>query len=133
MRHLLALGIKFVIVTFVLVLVLTLIFNVSFVTTLLISLALTALSYALGDIMIFLNASSPENQSTRNGIATFIDFVMAFLVIWLIGWLLTGQNIKMVTPALAAAVIIAVSEWFFHLYVDRFVVPEYNNVGAVRR
>ena len=132
MRHLLALAIKFVMVTVVLLLVLTLGFDVSFVDTLLISLALTALSYAMGDIMIFLNAGRPENQSSRNTIATFADFVMAFLVIWLIGWLLTGQNFEMVTPALVAALVLAAGEWFFHLYVDRSVVPEYNNYKSAR-
>ena len=132
MRHLLALAIKFVMVTVVLLLVLTLGFDVSFVDTLLISLALTALSYAMGDIMIFLNAGRPENQSSRNTIATFADFGMAFLVIWLIGWLLTGQNFEMVTPALVAALVLAAGEWFFHLYVDRSVVPEYNNYKSAR-
>ncbi|MDQ0428836.1 hypothetical protein QOZ98_001663 [Planomicrobium stackebrandtii] len=133
MRHLLALAIKFVMVTAVLLLVLTVGFDVPFVDTLLISLALTALSYAMGDIMIFLNAGSPENQSTRNTVATFVDFVMAFLTIWLIGWLLTGQNFEMVTPALLSALVISGGEWFFHLYVDRSVVPEYNNYKAVKR
>lgn len=132
MRHLLALAIKFVMVAAVLLIVLTLIFDVSFVDTLLISLALTALSYAMGDIMIFLNAGRPENQSGRNTIATFTDFVMAFLTIWLIGWLLTGQNFEMVTPALVGALVLSAGEWFFHLYVDRSVVPEYNNYKSAR-
>jgi len=129
---LLALAIKFVMVAAVLLIVLTLIFDVSFVDTLLISLALTALSYAMGDIMIFLNAGRPENQSGRNTIATFVDFVMAFLTIWLIGWLLTGQNFEMVTPALVGALVLSAGEWFFHLYVDRSVVPEYNNYKSAR-
>lgn len=132
MRHLLALALKFVMVAAVLLIVLTLLFDVPFVDTLLISLALTALSYAMGDIMIFLNAGKPENQSTRNTIATFSDFIMAFLAIWLIGWLLTGQNIEMVTPALVSALVLSAGEWFFHLYVDRSVVPEYNNYKSAR-
>ena len=132
MKHLLALALKFVMVTAVLLIVLTLLFDVPFVDTLLISLALTALSYAMGDIMIFLNAGSPENQSTRNTIATVSDFVMAFLAIWLIGWLLTGQNIEMVTPALVSALVLSAGEWFFHLYVDRSVVPEYNNYKSAK-
>ncbi|TWT07085.1 DUF2512 family protein [Planococcus sp. CPCC 101016] len=132
MRHLLALALKFVMVAAVLLIVLTLLFDVPFVDTMLISLALTALSYAMGDIMIFLNAGKPENQSTRNTIATFSDFIMAFLAIWLIGWLLTGQNIEMVTPGLVSALVLSAGEWFFHLYVDRSVVPEYNNYKSAR-
>ena len=132
MRHLLALAIKFVMVAAVLLLVLALAFDVSFVDTLLISLALTALSYAMCDIMIFLNAGKPENQSTRNSIATFVDFVTAFLVIWLIGWLLTGQNFEMVAPALVSALVLSAGEWFFHMYVDRSVVPEYNNYKSAK-
>lgn len=132
MKHLIALAIKFVMVTLVLLVVLTWAFDVSFTHTLLISLALTALSYATGDLLVFLNAGKPENQSTRNTIATFADFLMAFAAIWLIGWLLTGENAAMVTPALVSALVISAGEWFFHQYVDRSVVPWYNNYHSVR-
>lgn len=132
MKHLIALAIKFVIITLVLLVILTWAFDVSFMNTLMISLALTALSYAIGDLLIFLNAGKPTHQSTRNTIATFADFVMALAVILLIGWLLTGELASMVAPALVSALVLSAGEWFFHQYVDRSVVPWYNEYKSVK-
>lgn len=132
MNHAKALIIKFVMITAVLLVVLTWIFDISFVDTLLISLALTALSYMMGDLLIFLNAGKPSDQLTRNSIATFIDFVVAFLVIWFVGQLLTGSMAELVAPALVAALVITVGEWFFHKYMDYRVMPEYNEYKSVK-
>ena len=132
MNHAKALIIKFVMITAVLLIILTWIFDVSFVDTLLISLALTALSYMMGDLLIFLNAGKPSDQLTRNSIATFIDFVVAFLVIWFVGQLLTGSTAELVAPALVSALIITAGEWFFHKYMDYRVMPEYNEYKSVK-
>lgn len=132
MKHLIALAIKFVIITLVLLVILTWAFDVSFMDTLMISLALTALSYAIGDILIFLNAGKPSNQSSRNTIATFIDFIIALAVILLIGWLLTGEFAAMVAPSLVSALVLSAGEWFFHQYIDRSVVPWYNEYKSVK-
>jgi len=131
-KHLIALAIKFVIITLVLLVILTWAFDVSFMNTLMISLALTALSYAIGDLLIFLNAGKPTHQSTRNTIATFADFIMALAVILLIGWLLTGELASMVAPALVSALVLSAGEWFFHQYVDRSVVPWYNEYKSAK-
>lgn len=127
MNHVIAFLIKFVMVAAVLLIILTWIFDVSFVDTLIISLALTAIAYLMGDLMIFLNAGKPEDQKTRNTIATICDFVLAFLVIWYIGHLLTDTTAEMVTPALLSAVVLAAGEWFFHLYMDQVVMAGYND------
>ncbi|WP_211654791.1 DUF2512 family protein [Planococcus alpniumensis] len=132
MKHLIALAIKFVIITLVLLVILTWAFDVSFMNTLMISLALTALSYAIGDLLIFLNAGKPTHQSTRNTLATFADFIMALAVILLIGWLLTGELASMVAPALVSALVLSAGEWFFHQYVDRSVVPWYNEYKSAK-
>ena len=132
MKHLIALAIKFVIITLVLLVILTWAFDVSFMNTLMISLALTALSYAIGDLLVFLNAGKPGNQVSRNTVATFADFIMALAVILLIGWLLTGEFAAMVTPALVSALVLSAGEWFFHQYVDRSVVPWYNEYKSAK-
>lgn len=132
MKHLIALAVKFVIITLVLLAVLTWAFDVSFMNTLMISLALTALSYAIGDLLIFLNAGKPENQSSRNTIATFSDFIMALAVILLVGWLLTGEFAALVVPALVSALVLSAGEWFFHQYVDHSVVPWYNEYKSAK-
>ncbi|MGO1057736.1 DUF2512 family protein [Planococcus sp. FY231025] len=127
MNHVIAFIIKFVMIAAVLLIILTWIFDVPFVDTLLISLALTAVSYVMGDLLIFLHAGKPEDQSTRNSIASFVDFVTAFLLIWLIGQLLSGTMSEMVAPALIAALVLTAGEWFFHKYVDYKVMAGYNN------
>ncbi|WP_341961817.1 YndM family protein [Planococcus maritimus] len=133
MKHLLALAIKFVIITLVLLVILTWAFDVSFLNTLMISLALTALSYAIGDLLVFLNAGKPGNQVSRNTVATFTDFIMALAIILVIGWLLTGELAGMVAPALVSALVLSAGEWFFHQYVDRSVVPWYNEYKTAKR
>lgn len=133
MKHLIALAIKFVIITLVLLVILTWAFDVSFLNTLMISLALTALSYAIGDLLVFLNAGKPDNQVSRNTVATFTDFIMALAIILVIGWLLTGEFAAMVAPALVSALVLSAGEWFFHQYVDRSVVPWYNDYKPAKR
>ncbi|MGM0899198.1 MAG: DUF2512 family protein [Bacillota bacterium] len=132
MKHLIALVIKFVMIAIVLLVILTWAFDIGFLDTLMISLALTALSYAIGDLLVFLNAGKPGNQTTRNSIATLVDFVMAVAVIWVIGWLLTGDTAALVVPALVSALILSAGEWFFHQYIDHSVVPWYNEYKSVK-
>lgn len=132
MKHLIALAIKFAMITIVLLVVLSWAFDVSLLHTLLISLALTALSYATGDMLIFLNAGKPEDQYSRNTIATVTDLFMAVATIWLVGWLLTGELAAMAVPALISAVVLAAGEWFFHQYVDHTVVPWYNDYKSAK-
>lgn len=132
MNHVIAFLIKFVMVAAVLLIILTWGFDVSFVDTLIISLALTAIAYLMGDLLIFLNAGRPNDQSTRNSIATVCDFVLAFLVIWYVGQLISGTMAEMVTPALLSALVLAAGEWFFHLYMDRSVMRGYNDYKTAK-
>ena len=126
MKLLIGFIVKFVMITAVLLIVLAWIFDVPVLDTFLISLALTALSYVMGDLFIFLHAGKPTDQNTRNSIATFVDFTVAFLLIWLIGRILGSANEELLVPALLSALILAGGEWFFHKYVDRRIMPGYN-------
>ena len=85
MEHVKALAIKFVMIAAVLLIILTLMFDVPFADTLWISLALTIVAYAMGDLMIFRKAGNRSEQNKRNAIATVADIVVAFLLIWLMG------------------------------------------------
>lgn len=127
MNHVIAFIVKFVMIAAVLLIILTWAFDVSFVDTLLISLALTAVTYVMGDLLIFLHAGKPQDQMTRNTIATLVDFVTAFLLIWLIGQILTGTMEEMIVPALVSALVLSAGEWFYHKYVDYKVMAGYNN------
>lgn len=124
MEHVKALAIKFVMIAAVLLIILTLMFDVPFADTLWISLALTIVAYAMGDLMIFRKAGNRSEQNKRNAIATVADIVVAFLLIWLMGEALVGDDINIVTPAIVSALIIGGGEWFFHKYLDRSVFRE---------
>lgn len=124
MNHVKALIMKFVMIAAVLLIILTVFFDVPFADTLWISLALTLVAYVMGDLMIFRKAGNAGEQNKRNMIATISDIVVAFLVIWLMGDALVGGNINIVTPAIISAIVIGAGEWFFHKYLDRSVFPE---------
>lgn len=128
MDHVKALVIKFVMIALVLGVVVTGIFDGEFEDTLLISLILTILAYVLGDLMIFRKAGNDHDRNSdqvkRNTIATISDFVLSFLVIWLVGKSLFTDDSDVLTAAVISALIIAVGEWFFHKYLDRHVFVE---------
>ncbi|MDN7245228.1 DUF2512 family protein [Planococcus shenhongbingii] len=138
MNHLKALIIKFVMIAVVLSIILTGIYDVEFGDTLLISLVLTLLAYALGDLMVFrktgnqtahghagnTHANNHENHKKRNTMATIADIVLSFLVIWLMGDALINNSEDIVQAALISAIVIGAGEWFFHKYLDRNVFPE---------
>lgn len=147
MNHLKALIVKFLMIAVVLLVILTGIFDVEFEKTLLISLVLTVLAYALGDLMIFRKTGSQthhngtdhnhanrdhdrEDHKKRNVMATIADIVLSFLVIWLLGDALIENAEDIVTAALISALVIGGGEWFFHKYLDRNVFPEKNGRAA---
>ncbi|MGN1401929.1 MAG: DUF2512 family protein [Bacillus sp. (in: firmicutes)] len=103
-------------VTVILGIILTGIYNGAFADTLLISVILTVVAYIVGDIFIFrlLNVE----QVKRNMIATVSDLVLAFLVIFLLGELVFADEGPVLLAAIFSALIIAVGEWFYHIYLD---------------
>lgn len=127
MNHVKALAMKFVMIAAVLLIILTLFFDVPFVDTLWISLVLTLVAYVMGDLMIFRKAGDRSDQNKRNAIATVSDIVVAFLVIWLMGEALVSNDVNIITPAIISAIVIGGGEWFFHKYLDRSVFPEKQN------
>ena len=130
MDHVKALIMKFVMIAAVLLIVLTLLFDVPVGDTLWISLVLTLVAYAMGDLMIFRKAGDARDQNKRNMIATISDIVVAFLVIWLMGDALVGENMDIVTPAIISAIVIGGGEWFFHKYLDRNVFHDHTSTSA---
>ena len=121
MEHLKAVLIKFVMLTAVLWIVLTVAFEVSFLNTLLVSAVLTAAAYVLGDLLIFRKSGKDQEHQKRNLIATFSDMVMAFAVIWLMGEALFSNDTNILSASLISAILIAGGEWYFHKYIDKNV------------
>ncbi|PQD94440.1 hypothetical protein CYL18_14605 [Pradoshia eiseniae] len=121
MEHLKALLIKFVMLTAVLWIVLTVAFGVSLLNTLLVSAVLTAAAYVLGDLLIFRKSGKDQEHQKRNLIATFSDMVLAFAVIWLMGEALFSNDTNILSASLISAILIAGGEWYFHKYIDKNV------------
>lgn len=150
MNHAKALIVKFLMIAVVLLVILTVIYDVEIEKTLLISLVLTLIAYVLGDLMIFrktgdgssnkqngnnVNNSNGNNHShhrdphedhkKRNMMATIADIILSFLVIWLMGdGMIKGADDEIIRAALFSALVIGVGEWFFHKYLDKNVFPE---------
>jgi F0F1-type ATP synthase assembly protein I len=124
-EHVKALVIKFIMITAVLGIVLTGIYDVAFGDTLLISLVLTVLAYVSGDMLILRKSGEPSEFGKRNMIATISDAVLSFLVIWLMGEALFTGDDGLMTAALISTILIGAGEWFFHRYVEDHVFHQH--------
>ncbi|MFA7745007.1 YndM family protein [Salinicoccus roseus] len=74
------------------------------------TVVLGVISYFAGDLGIL--------PAAGNMVATISDLVLTFLVVWLLGLLMTdisGGTVPM--AALISAVVIAVGEYLFHMYM----------------
>ncbi|MCM3194843.1 low temperature requirement protein LtrA [Priestia megaterium] len=128
MKHLKALIIKFVMSALVLGIILTGIYNYDFSNSMLISLVLTVVAYALGDLLVYRNAADDSDYKKRNIIATISDLILIFLVIWIMGASLFENNSTIIQDFIVSAIVITIGEWFFHKYLDKHVL----NTGNYR-
>lgn len=110
MKHLRNLIIKFLVVLIVLEIVLSLLTNLNFMDIAYVSLAVTLLSYFIGDLLIL--------PKTNNTVATAADLALSFVTILLFDALIPGG---VITPidALWSSLALALGEWFFHKYLAR--------------
>lgn len=124
MEHVKALIMKFVLVTAVLFVVLSMLYGVDFGDVLLISTVLTLVSY-LGDVYVLPN--------TSNTVATLADIGLSFVIIWLLGGGVIEENIPIILASIISAVVIGICEVFFHMYMERNVFDEDigSNTGGI--
>ena len=130
MKHVKALIIKFVMSAVVLGIVFTGIYNYNFSDTILIGLVLTVVAYALGDLLVYRNAADDSDYKKRNIVATISDLILSFLIIWIMGASFFGNTITVIQASVISAIVIAVSEWFFHKYLDKSIFNT-NNYGHI--
>ena len=121
MEHIKAILIKFVMITAVLGVILTGIFDISFTETLIISFILTLGAYVIGDMMIFRMSGDETEHTKRNTIATLSDIGLSFVVIWLLSELMASGKDDLAMAAFISALLIGAGEWFFHVYLDKRV------------
>ncbi|KRE07388.1 MULTISPECIES: YndM family protein [Priestia] len=122
MKHLKALVIKFVMSAVVLGIILTGIYDYNFSDSMLISLVLTVVAYALGDLLVYQNAADDSDYKKRNIVATISDLILTFLVIWIMGESLFENTGMIIQGSIVSAIVIAIGEWFFHKYLDKHVL-----------
>ena len=113
MKYLEAILIKFAMVFSVLFVILGIAYGVEVFEIFILSLIITAVGF-IGDLIIY--------PKTSNKVATGGDFVLVFLIVWLGGmWLIANPDFSLIMPALYSALLIAVGEWFFHIYLTKRV------------
>ncbi|WP_242281432.1 YndM family protein [Bacillus cereus group sp. BfR-BA-01454] len=122
MKHIVALLIKYTAVTAVLLVILGIFQGISIPRVLLISLFLTGAAYLIGDLFIL-----PKYGSM---IATMADFGLSFFGTWLLTSLFTNldatRNIGF--SSFLAALIIGGIEVFFHIYMQKLVLRNDNEL-----
>ncbi|MCX3307170.1 DUF2512 family protein [Bacillus sp. NEAU-CP5] len=113
MEHIKALAIKGIMTIIILYLILGLGFRFTFGDVLLMTIVLGAVSYFTGDLYVL--------PRWNNITAASADFGIAFLVVWLMGMPLSMgiSGGRLAFAALISAVIIAIGEYFFHIYLMR--------------
>jgi hypothetical protein len=103
----------------VLYVVLTLMYEYPAGATITLALLIVVLSYVIGDLGVL--------AMTNNTVATLADIGLCTLKIWLLGPLIVGISIPFLT-ALLASLVIGAGEWFFHKYMENSVLPRKESV-----
>ncbi|UOR11425.1 DUF2512 family protein [Halobacillus amylolyticus] len=114
MKYIQALLIKFVMMTAVLWFFLGVFFGISLMDILITSIALTVVSFAIGDLLILPNIG--------NTTATVADMGLAFVGVWILGSFLFETPVSLGTISFFLAVAITIGEFFFHGYMKKLIL-----------
>ena len=124
LKHIKALVIKLVMIAVVLGVILTGIYDVKLIDSLILTLILTVGAYVIGDMYIFRVVAKRDQQTVRNTTATIADLAMAFILIYFAGPALDSSvdHGDIIAGSVISAIVIAAGEFFFHKYLDRNVI-----------
>lgn len=114
MKHLKAIGIKFIAITIVMYSVLAGFYTATVGNIFLISILVTGLSYVLGDLFIL--------PRFGNLTATIADFGLTFFSLWVLTSLFFQTDYGIVTASLFSAILVSSTEAIFHLYMQSKVL-----------
>ena len=114
----------------VLVVILTLFFDVPFMDSIWTSLVVTVLGYIIGDLLLFRLSPDRMGITKRDILATIGDLIISFLTIWYMLIALTDADGNLALAALISTLVIAAGEWFFHKYLERNVFTENYDSGS---
>lgn len=115
MKHVYALLIKFIMITVVLGVILSMLTDLTFTEILYVSATVTVLAYIIGDLLVL--------SASNNTVATLADIGLAAIVIYLFNYMWDAREITL-SATLISAVVIGLGEWFFHKYVAKNVFPD---------
>lgn len=115
MKHVKPLAIKFALVLAVLFIILSLFFGYSFWTTVIMSGVIAVTSYFVGDVVIL--------PISNNSIATIVDVLLAFHILWLLSPFIMETGIPVYVAAISS-VVLGAGEWFFHKYMRRTIIDD---------
>ena len=124
MNHVKALGIKFIVISIVLLSILGIFSETATLgEILIISFLVTGVSYILGDLYVL--------PKFGNLMATIGDFGLSFLSVWALSSIFLEPNFSIVAASLFAALFITFSEALIHPYIQNkiFMKSEQNNQG----
>ncbi|WP_453996470.1 YndM family protein [Bacillus nitroreducens] len=117
MKHAKALGIKFIMISIVLLSLFGIFRGASFGEILLMSILVTGLAYVVGDLFTL--------PRMGNVVATFADFGLSFFAIWLLSYTFMDNTSGLITASIAAAGFISLGEALFHAYMQNKVLDEH--------
>lgn len=109
MRHIYAIGIKFILVGTVISSIFSVFFNASLANILMMSIVVALVSYVIGDLVIL--------PQLGNVIASIIDFAVYFLAVWTLSGLMIGIEQGITLATLAATYFLTLAEPLFHAYI----------------
>jgi Protein of unknown function (DUF2512). len=110
MKHIAALIAKFLMVAAVLLIVLRIFSDLNMKEILLLSLAVTVITYPVGDLLIL--------SVFNNTVAAVADAGMCWLIVYLSNYIWTFGIVSLL-GGLLAAVFVGIGEIFLHIYIEK--------------
>ena len=114
MKHIVAIILKFIIVLVLLEITLSLLTALTVSHILIISLAVTLISYVIADLLIM--------GLSNNTVATSCEAILTFLTIYFLSYWM-GYGFIAIGPILVSTAVLAFAQWFFHKYTLNAIYP----------
>ncbi len=115
MKYVYAFIIKYIMVAVILQVLMYLLTQLSFRDILMVSFAVTLVSFLIGDLLIL--------GISNNTTATLSAAVLSFLTIYVFNFIPGYEKIDII-DALVCSVVIGAGDWVFHKYMVRSIYPD---------
>lgn len=122
MKYFISFIIKFIVITAVLWIFLSWIFQIDFGNMLLISIPITIISF-ITDMFIL--------PKTGNVVASILDFIVVLALVWILGAILFEENVSEPSVALVSSLAITICEVFYHRYLRNSVFENVDDKYSV--